>query len=70
MVAIGQEEHEMRVAADGEHPINGQRPTAERVSRIDDRDFTRDAINDSGILLSLVQGRCSPTRRRICCWSG
>jgi hypothetical protein len=54
MVAIGQEENEMRITADGEDPINGKGPAAERVSRIDNRDLTRDAINNRGILLSLV----------------
>jgi hypothetical protein len=68
MVAIGQEKHEMRITTDREDPIHGKGATTERVGRIDDRDLTRDAINDRGILFSLVPGRCSPTPRRICYW--
>lgn len=54
VVAIGEEDDQMGITADGEDAIDGKRPSAERVSRINDRDLTGYAINDSGILLSLV----------------
>lgn len=70
MVAIGEEEDQMRITANGEDPIDGKGATAERMRRVDDCDLTWDAINDRGILLSLVRGRCCPSRRRTYCWSG
>ena len=56
LVAIGQEEHQMRVTADGEDPINGESPATQWVRRIDDGDRTRDVINDRGSLLYLIRG--------------
>jgi hypothetical protein len=70
MVAIGQEENEMRITADGEDPINGKGPAAERVSRIDNRDLTRDAINNRGILLSLVLQTAPAIQMVPGYWSG
>jgi len=46
MVAVGEEKHEVRITTNGEDPIDGKGSAAEGVSRVDDRDLARDAIND------------------------
>ena len=56
MMAIGQEKNQMRITIDREDPINRKSAATERVCWINDRDLAWDAINDRGILLSLVPG--------------
>jgi hypothetical protein len=68
MMTIRQEENQVWITAKREDPIHGKCSTAEGVGRVDNRDLARYAINDSGILLSLVRRRPESNRRSPGCW--
>lgn len=52
--AAGQPHDQALLAVDGQDALDGQRPAAERVRRIEDRDHLGQALNDRGTLPGLA----------------